>query len=182
MNKEKQSFFIETFGCQMNVNDSEKVAGLLLAEGHVAATSAEQADFVFINTCAVREKASEKLYPRSDVSSGRGGSAPGSSGSAWAAVWRSSRRRDHAARPAGRRAGRHAHARARAGAAARGRARASRRWTSTGVRIRSVPFESVAHSNPYRAYVTVIEGCNHVCSFCVVPRTRGPEACRPRTT
>src|SRR5262245_1804044 len=62
MDKDKQSFFIETFGCQMNVNDSEKVAGLLLAEGHEAAESAADADFVFINTCAVREKAAEKLY------------------------------------------------------------------------------------------------------------------------
>jgi tRNA-2-methylthio-N6-dimethylallyladenosine synthase len=61
MDKEK-SFHIETFGCQMNVNDSEKVAGLMLAEGHRRAEGPGDADFVFINTCAVREKASEKLF------------------------------------------------------------------------------------------------------------------------
>ena len=58
----KRKYFIETFGCQMNVNDSEKVAGLLLADGHVRAEGPGDADFVFINTCAVREKAAEKLY------------------------------------------------------------------------------------------------------------------------
>src|SRR5712692_3258570 len=53
----RNRYYIETFGCQMNVNDSEKVAGLLEAEGYERAGSAAAADFVFINTCAVREKA-----------------------------------------------------------------------------------------------------------------------------
>src|SRR6185295_18572916 len=58
----RSRFFIETFGCQMNVNDSEKVAGLLLAQGYERAEGAADADFVFINTCAVREKAADKLF------------------------------------------------------------------------------------------------------------------------
>src|SRR3989442_13084379 len=58
----KSRYYIETFGCQMNVNDSEKVAGLLQADGYERAPSAATADFVFINTCAVREKAADKLY------------------------------------------------------------------------------------------------------------------------
>ena len=47
MMERKSRFFIETFGCQMNVNDSEKVAGLMLAEGYEPAIRAEEADFVF---------------------------------------------------------------------------------------------------------------------------------------
>ena len=59
--KRKTRFFIQTFGCQMNVNDSEKVAGLLQSRGLEASDSAAEADFVFLNTCAVREKATEKF-------------------------------------------------------------------------------------------------------------------------
>src|SRR2546430_15913118 len=55
-------FLVETFGCQMNVNDSEKVAGLLRASGYEPTERPEDADFVFVNTCAVREKAAEKLF------------------------------------------------------------------------------------------------------------------------
>ena len=181
MNKEKQSFFIETFGCQMNVNDSEKVAGLLLAEGHVAATSAEQADFVFINTCAVREKASEKLYSAlgrlertrrqraGELRIGVGGCVAQLHGEE---ITRRAPQVDVLV-------GTHTLARVpellrESRAAGVAQVDLDRRADSF-----AVPFESVAHSNPYRAYVTVIEGCNHVCSFCVVPRTRGPEACRP---
>jgi tRNA-2-methylthio-N6-dimethylallyladenosine synthase len=60
-NKQKSRFFVQTFGCQMNVNDSEKIAGILRARGHEPAPDSESADFVFINTCAVREKAAQKL-------------------------------------------------------------------------------------------------------------------------
>ncbi len=59
--KEKNRYFIQTFGCQMNVNDSEKVAGLLESRGFRAVASPAEADFVFLNTCAVREKATTKF-------------------------------------------------------------------------------------------------------------------------
>ncbi len=55
-------FYIKTFGCQMNENDSELMAGLLAKEGFELAASEEEADVVIINTCAVRKKAEEKFY------------------------------------------------------------------------------------------------------------------------
>ncbi|MDP6532300.1 MAG: tRNA (N6-isopentenyl adenosine(37)-C2)-methylthiotransferase MiaB [Candidatus Marinimicrobia bacterium] len=57
-----KSYFIETFGCQMNVADSELVAGLLEKEGFSSAKKIEQADAVFVNTCAIREHAEEKVH------------------------------------------------------------------------------------------------------------------------
>jgi tRNA-2-methylthio-N6-dimethylallyladenosine synthase len=171
-------FFIETFGCQMNVNDSERVAGLLAARGYEAAGSPESADVIFINTCAVREKASEKLYSslgrmsrlkdgRPDLRVSVGGCvaqlhgteildrAPGVD--VLVGTHTLSRLPDLLDAPAG-------------GA----KVDLDRKADSF-----VVPPALIAHSNPYRAYVTVMEGCNHVCSFCVVPRTRGVEVCRP---
>ncbi|MEI6419267.1 MAG: tRNA (N6-isopentenyl adenosine(37)-C2)-methylthiotransferase MiaB, partial [Sphingomonadales bacterium] len=55
-------FHVKSFGCQMNVYDSERMADLLAGEGMVAADSAETADVVVLNTCHIREKAAEKLY------------------------------------------------------------------------------------------------------------------------
>ena len=57
-------YFIETYGCQMNVHDSERMAGLLEQSGYDRAESDADADLVVINTCSVREKAEEKLYTR----------------------------------------------------------------------------------------------------------------------
>ena len=59
-----RKYLIETFGCQMNVHDSERMAGLLEQAGFEAAAEAADADVVVINTCSVRERAEEKLYTR----------------------------------------------------------------------------------------------------------------------
>ncbi len=173
-------FFIETFGCQMNVNDSEKVSGLLQAEGHEPASAAADADFVFINTCAVRERASEKLFHalgrlqklkrrNPDLMIGAGGCVTQLTGPSSilarapyvdvivgtrnvARVPELLRQARETSQPA---------------------MDLDRKGDSF-----AVPVSAVAHSSPVRAYVTVMEGCNHVCSFCVVPRTRGTEVCR----
>src|SRR5579862_68084 len=59
-----KSFFIETFGCQMNVHDAEKVAGVLLARGYRPAASIADADLMLYNTCSIREKAAQKVFSR----------------------------------------------------------------------------------------------------------------------
>src|SRR6266571_9722 len=58
------TYFIETYGCQMNVHDSERMAGLLEQAGFEEASDAADADVVVINTCSVRERAEEKLFTR----------------------------------------------------------------------------------------------------------------------
>jgi tRNA-2-methylthio-N6-dimethylallyladenosine synthase len=175
---ERKRYFIETFGCQMNVNDSEKVAGLLQADGYEPAGRAEDADFVFINTCAVREKASEKLFSslgrlkqlkteRPELSVGVGGCVAQLQGTAIL------ERAPYVDVLVG------THNVARVPDLAR---RAAAGVTAVDLDRRAdtfaIPDSHVAHSSSVRAYVTAIEGCNHVCSFCVVPRTRGPEVCR----
>jgi tRNA-2-methylthio-N6-dimethylallyladenosine synthase len=178
--KRQNRFFIETFGCQMNVNDSEKVEGLLLADGHVRANSADDADFVFINTCAVREKAQEKLFhslgrlkkaqrTRPELKIGVGGCVAQLEGERVLA-----------------RAGNvdvlvGTHNVARVPELLRQAEAGSGPFVDLDRSADSftVPDAEIAHSSAVRAYVTAMEGCNHVCSFCVVPRTRGTEVCRP---
>jgi tRNA-2-methylthio-N6-dimethylallyladenosine synthase len=180
MSKEKRRFFVQTFGCQMNVNDSEKVEGLLRERGYEAAESPDGADVVFINTCAVREKASAKLHH------------------SLARLRRSKKERPGLRIAVGgcvaqlegeKILGRAKHVDVLVGThtfhrvpelveqsfdAARPIVDLDRKADAF-----AVPPSTVAHSSPIRAYVTAMEGCNHVCSFCVVPRTRGPEVNRP---
>jgi tRNA-2-methylthio-N6-dimethylallyladenosine synthase len=174
------SFFIQTFGCQMNVNDSERVAGLLRSRGLEPADSARQADFVFLNTCAVREKAAAKFRhalgrlrrlktDRPELRIGVGGCVPQLEGEAVVA------RAKHVDVLVG------THTLHRIPdlieeAAASGTTAVDLDRKADAF---AIPGEIAAHANPVRAYVTVMEGCNHVCSFCVVPRTRGPEVNRP---
>jgi tRNA-2-methylthio-N6-dimethylallyladenosine synthase len=177
--KGKKTYFVETFGCQMNVNDSEKVAGLLEAQGYSAAGSAEDAGFVFLNTCAVREKASEKLFHSLGRLQKRKRADPDFKIGVGGCV---TQLHGHDIVPRVRGAdvvvGTHTLsqvpellARARAG-------EGQQVDLDRKADAFAVPASQVAHSDPVRAYVTVMEGCNHVCSFCVVPRTRGPEVNR----
>ena len=177
--KRKTRYFVQTFGCQMNVNDSERVAGLLESRGFEEADSASEADFVFLNTCAVREKATEKFLHslgrlrrlkarRPDLRIGVGGCVAQLEG--------------------GKLLDRARHIDVLVGthnlhrvpelldeAAATGQVAVD---LDRGADAFAIPGEVTAHGNPVRAFVTAMEGCNHVCSFCVVPRTRGPEVNR----
>ncbi|NND02890.1 MAG: tRNA (N6-isopentenyl adenosine(37)-C2)-methylthiotransferase MiaB, partial [Acidimicrobiia bacterium] len=57
-----KSYFVRTYGCQMNVHDSERISGLLESDGMVPAATAESADVVILNTCTIRENADMALY------------------------------------------------------------------------------------------------------------------------
>src|SRR5436190_22447525 len=59
-----KKFYLETFGCQMNVHDSEKVIGTLVSEGYRQVQTVEEADLVLYNTCSIRDKAEQKVFHR----------------------------------------------------------------------------------------------------------------------
>ena len=180
MNRAKPRFFVQTFGCQMNVNDSEKVEGLLRSRGYEPAESAEGADVVFINTCAVREKASAKLHhslarlrrvkrQRPELRIAVGGCVAQLEGPS---ILERSKHVDVLV-------GTHTFHRVPELVEESFEAPGPLVDLDRKADAFVVPPSTVAHSNPVRAYVTAMEGCNHVCSFCVVPRTRGPEVNRP---
>src|ERR1039458_8553135 len=60
----QKTFYLETFGCQMNVHDSEKVIGTLVHEGYRQVQTVEQADLILYNTCSIRDKAEQKVFNR----------------------------------------------------------------------------------------------------------------------
>ena len=62
----KNSYYIETYGCQMNVADSELVSTQLEKMGYISSNTIESADLIFLNTCSIREKAEETVHNRLD--------------------------------------------------------------------------------------------------------------------
>ena len=183
-------YFIETYGCQMNVHDSERMAGLLEASGYEPAASDADADLVVINTCSVREKAEDKLYTRLGDIKG----SPTRDRTCAACRRRRLRRatgRDATARAliAHRRRRRHAARQDAADCSSDKRADPHRPRmrplaalvdVSTPYDEPSFPFGLTRHADPVKAYVTIIEGCNDFCAFCVVPYTRGHERMRAK--
>jgi tRNA-2-methylthio-N6-dimethylallyladenosine synthase len=177
-----RTYLIETFGCQMNVHDSERMAGLLEQAGFEPVEAAADADLVVINTCSVRERAEEKLYTRlgelRQMAAEQG--------------------RQPMVAVAGCVAQQEGQAILRRSAGVTSvivGTQAIRRLpmlvdeaTATGApTIDLDPYEDVTfplgvtrRTDPVKAYVTIIEGCNEFCSFCVVPYTRGHERMRPK--
>jgi tRNA-2-methylthio-N6-dimethylallyladenosine synthase len=178
-------YLIETFGCQMNFHDSERMAGLLEQAGFEKADDDRDADVIVINTCSVRERAEEKLFTRLGEIRQMGlqdGHRPVVAVSGCVAQQEGIRilRRssavdvivgtqnlkrlpvlvaEAAARPASVR-----------GAAA---------VAIDPVEDVSFPLGIARRDDRLKAYVTIIEGCNEFCAFCVVPYTRGHERMRP---
>lgn len=177
-----RKYLIETYGCQMNVHDSERMAGLLEQAGYEATSDATDADVVVINTCSVRERAEDKLYTRLGelrVLAQEGDHNPIVVVAGCVAQQEGDRLLKRSPGVADVILGTQAIKRL---PMLVEHAQATRRPA-----IDLDPFEDVTfplgvtrRSDPVKAYVTIIEGCNEFCSFCVVPYTRGNERMRPK--
>ncbi len=174
-------YLIETFGCQMNYHDSDQMAGLLESAGYERTTDDRDADVIVINTCSVRERAEDKLYTRlgelrqlgretgHDPVVAVAGCVAQQEGSALL------KRSGPVDVIVGTRR-------------VRMLPMLLEKAAETGqVQIDlgaeddvAFPFAVTRRSDPVRAWVTIIEGCNEYCSFCVVPYTRGQERMRPK--
>jgi len=177
-----RKYAIETFGCQMNVHDSERMAGLLEQAGYEPVADPEDADVVVLNTCSVRERAQEKLFSRLGElralgDNGQGGRPLIAVAGCVAQQEGESilQRAPHVDVIVGTHASRHLSSMV-------------DRAAATGeTQVDLNPYDDVSFPlgiarrfDPVKAYVTILEGCNDCCTFCVVPYTRGRERMRPR--
>jgi tRNA-2-methylthio-N6-dimethylallyladenosine synthase len=176
-------YAFRTYGCQMNVHDSEKVANLLHHVGFRAAEDEASADLLVINTCSIRERAEHRLY--SDLGALRSWKeeAPGRVLGVGGCVAQQEgdailRRFGHLDFVFGTHNLRHVPAMVEA--ATEGQRQARTAETLSQERF-DLPERHPAYAGetPGRAWLTVMEGCDMFCSFCIVPRTRGREISRP---
>ena len=178
-----RKYLIETFGCQMNVHDSERMAGLLDQAGYEATTDDGDADVIVINTCSVREHAEEKLYTRLGE----------------LRVLQQETGRNPLVAVAGCVAQQEgesllSNTNGKMIDLVLGTQRLKMLPTMIEDAGRSpfplidispwddvsFPLGMVRRTDPVHAYVTIIEGCNDHCAFCVVPHTRGHERMRAK--
>ncbi|HUK87458.1 MAG TPA: tRNA (N6-isopentenyl adenosine(37)-C2)-methylthiotransferase MiaB [Terriglobales bacterium] len=172
----QKTFYLETFGCQMNVHDSEKVVGTLLAEGYRQVESVEDAGLILYNTCSIRDKAEQKVFHR--LADFRKLQAQGKRFGVLGCVAQQEGERIFERAP---------HVSLVCGSASYRnlsqmlvQIEAGKRATGLDDRQTDETFETefTARSNPHRGYITIIEGCDKFCAFCVVPYTRGKERSR----
>ncbi|MCS6885594.1 MAG: tRNA (N6-isopentenyl adenosine(37)-C2)-methylthiotransferase MiaB [Acidobacteriota bacterium] len=180
-----KKFYIETYGCQMNVHDSEKAAAVLLGMGYGQVAKPEEADLVLLNTCMVREKPEKKVYSRvGELKRGRRGEKKNDKKEQIIGVMGCVAQSE--AQKIFRRA---PEVKLVVGTHSIGKLPQLIAELEAGferaidVRQTKEPdfleISPAEHQTPYVAYVTIIEGCDNFCSFCIVPFTRGRERSRP---
>jgi tRNA-2-methylthio-N6-dimethylallyladenosine synthase len=170
-----KTFYIETFGCQMNAHDSEKVIGTLVAQGYNQVPTPEAAELVFYNTCSIRDKAEQKVFHRLDQFKR---DAKGKTFAVLGCVAQQDGEKIFEKAP---------HVSMVCGSASYNQLpqmlvqleAGNRRVTGLSLDTEET-FDTpmTRRDNPHRAYITIIEGCDKKCSYCVVPFTRGPERSR----
>src|SRR3979411_232056 len=173
----QKTFYLETFGCQMNVHDSEKVIGTLVHEGYRQVQSVEEAGLVLYNTCSIRDKAEQKGFNRlSDYKKYR---AQGKQFGVLGGVSQQEGEKIFERAP---------YVSLVCGSASYRKLPSmlvqleagGQRVTGLDDRLTDECFETefTARTNPHRGYITIIEGCDKFCAYCVVPYTRGKERSR----
>ena len=177
---EPKKLFVKTYGCQMNVYDSERMAEALGASGYVATDTPDDADMILLNTCHIREKAAEKVYSElgrlkalkaanPDLKIGVAGCVAQAEG---AEIMRRQPLVDLVVGPQSYHRLPQLEAEARAG----------RKALDTDFPVED-KFDHLAGrprvARAPSAFLTVQEGCDKFCAFCVVPYTRGAEVSRP---
>jgi tRNA-2-methylthio-N6-dimethylallyladenosine synthase len=176
-----KTFYIETFGCQMNAHDSEKVIGTLQHQGYTQVSTEEAADLILYNTCSIRDKAEQKVFHRlNDYKKLR------SQGKRFAVL-------GCVAQQEGEKIFERAPYVSLVSGSASYRKlpemlvqleQGATRITGLDDRQTEETFETefTARANPHRGYITIIEGCDKFCAYCVVPYTRGKERSRTSTS
>ena len=173
----EKTFYLETFGCQMNAHDSEKVIGTLQREGYRQVESEEEAGLILYNTCSIRDKAEQKVFNRLNDYKKlyKAGKRFGVLGCvAQQEGEKIFERAPYVSLVSGSASYRKLPemlTRLEAG---------ETRVTGLDDRQTDETFETefTARQNPYRGYITIIEGCDKFCAYCVVPYTRGKERSR----
>src|SRR5438477_1144727 len=170
----EKTFYLETFGCQMNAHDSEKVVGTLLAQGYRQVPTVEEAGLVLYNTCSIRDKAEQKVFHR--LNDYKRLQAQGKKFGVLGCVAQQEGERIFERAP---------YVSLVAGSASYRNLpqmlvqleAGNSRVTGLDDRQTDLTFETefTARTNPHRGYITIIEGCDKFCAYCVVPYTRGKE-------
>ena len=174
-----KKLFIKTYGCQMNVYDSERMAETLGAEGYVTTETVEDADMVLLNTCHIREKASEKLYSdlgrlrpfklaKPELKIGVAGCVAQAEGDE---IMRRMPLVDLVVGPQS-----YHRLPGMMGELAKGNRAVDTEFPAED-KFEHLPERKVLRGPS--AFLTVQEGCDKFCAFCVVPYTRGAEVSRP---